>query len=98
MGTAMVRGSLLKVLKSSGVGSLLLAAVSLLLLVYGVLYHNPLLTRRVTYDYFVWVSTLLTLVAIYWEFKRLWDKPLYSTISLLIFGGTFIVVGRVLSI
>ena len=98
MGTATVRGSLLKVLKSSGVGSLLLAAVSLLLLVYGVLYHNPLLTRRVTYDYFVWVSTLLTLVAIYWEFKRLWDKPLYSTISLLIFGGTFIVVGRVLSI
>lgn len=98
MGTATVGGPLLRALRSSGVGSLLLAAVSLLLMVYGSLHHNPLLTRRVTYDYFVWASALLTLVAVYWELRRLRDRPLYSTALLLVLGGTFTALGRVLSL
>jgi hypothetical protein len=56
------------------------------------------LTRKVTYDYFVWASTILTLVSFYNELRRLRDKPLYSTILLLLAGGVFVVEGRLMSI
>jgi hypothetical protein len=81
-----------------GLFNALLSVLSLLLMVTGLLRYNPLLTGRVTYDYFVWASTILSLISVYGELRRLRDKPLYSTIIPLVVGGVFVVVGRLVSI
>jgi hypothetical protein len=79
-----------------------LAEVSVILIVGGVIRHNPIAVKNLSYDYFVWASTLLTVIAVYRELKRLQGKllhlPLYSTLLLLIVGVVFTVIGRVLSI
>ncbi|ADG90856.1 hypothetical protein Tagg_0583 [Thermosphaera aggregans DSM 11486] len=82
----------------SGLLNVLLSVLSLALITTGLLRYNPLLTRRVTYDYFVWASTILSLTSVYGELRRLRDKPLYSTIMPLVVGGVFVVVGRLVSI
>jgi len=82
----------------SGLFNALLSVLSLVLMVTGLLRYNPLLTGRVTYDYFVWASTILSLISVYGELRRLRDKPLYSTILLLVAGGVFVVEGRLVSI
>jgi len=74
-----------------------IALLALVLMFYGALCHNPLTTGRVTYDYFVWASTILALAAAYRELKRLRDRPLLSTAILLVIGGVFVVEGRLLS-
>lgn len=94
----MSRSRLLRVLKIPGLNSLLVSLASLVLMIYGVIVYNPFLTKRVTYDYFAWTSTILTLLAVYWELKRLYKKPFYSTILLVFIGGLFTVWGRILSI
>jgi len=94
----MSRSRLLRVLKTPGLNSLLVSLASLVLMIYGVIVYNPILTRKVTYDYFAWVSMLLTLLATYWELKRLCRKPFYSTILLVFAGGLFTVWGRILTI
>jgi hypothetical protein len=76
----------------------LLSVLSLVLMITGLLRYNPLLTGKVTYDYFVWASTILSLISVYGELRRLRDKPLYSTILLLVVGGVFVVEGGVVSI
>jgi len=82
----------------SGLFNALLSVLSLVLMITGLLRYNPLLTRRVTYDYFVWTSTILSLISVYGELRRLRDKPLYSTILLLVAGGVLVVEGRLMSI
>lgn len=76
----------------------MLSVLSLVLIITGLLRYNPLLTGRVTYDYFVWASTILSLISVYGELRRLRDKPLYSTIIPLVVGGVFVVAGRLVSI
>ena len=79
-----------------------LAEVSVVFIALSVIRYNPIAVKNIIYDYFVWASTLLTVIAVYRELKRLQDKlphlPLYSTILLLIIGLVFTVIGRVLSI
>jgi hypothetical protein len=82
----------------SGLVNALLSVLSLVLIITGLLRYNPLLTGRVTYDYFVWASTMLSLISVYGELRRLRDKPLHSTIIPLVVGGVFVAAGRLVSI
>jgi hypothetical protein len=82
----------------SSLFNVLLSVLSLVLMITGLLRYNPLLTGKVTYDYFVWASTILSLISVYGELRRLRDKPLYSTILLLVVGGVFVAGGRLVSI
>jgi hypothetical protein len=63
-----------------GVFNALLSVLSPVLMVTGLLRYNPLLTGKATYDYFVWASTVFTLLSVYSELRKLRDKPLYSTV------------------
>ena len=78
-----------------------LAEISVVFIVCGVIRYNPIVVKNVIYDYFVWASTLLTLVAVYRELRRIQSKlqylPLYSTILLLVVGLVIAIIGRVLS-
>jgi hypothetical protein len=76
----------------------LLSVLSLVLMITGLLRYNPLLTGKVTYDYLVWASTILSLISVYGELRRLRNRPLYSTILLLVVGGVFVAEGRLMSI
>jgi len=76
----------------------LLSVLSLVLMITGLLRYNPLLTGKVTYDYLVWASAILSLISVYGELRRLRSRPLYSTILLLVVGGVFVAEGRLMSI
>jgi hypothetical protein len=67
-------------------------------MITGLLRYNPLLTGKVTYDYLVWASAILSLISVYGELRRLRDRPLYSTILLLVVGGVLVAGGRLMSI
>ena len=82
----------------SGVSNLVFSLISLALSLYGMFFHNPILTGRVTYDYLVWASTIGSLIAGYRELRRLRDKPFYSSILVLLAGVVMVVFGRVASI
>jgi hypothetical protein len=78
--------------------TLLFSTSSFLLLVYGILYHNPVFTGRVIYDYILWASTLLSLLAVYRDVREYWDKPALSTSLWSIAGGVLVVLGRIMSL
>jgi len=44
------------------------------------------------------LPTILSLISVYGELRRLRDKPLYSTILPLVIGGVFVAAGRLVSI
>jgi hypothetical protein len=78
--------------------TLLFSTSSSLLLVYGILYHNPVFTGKVIYDYILWASTLLSLLAVYRDVREYWDKPVLSTSLWSIAGGVLVVLGRIMSL
>jgi len=82
----------------SGFYNVVFSSLSLALSLYGIFYHNPILTGRVTYDYLVWASTVISLIIVYRELKGLRGKPFYSSILILLAGATMVVLGRVASI
>ncbi|MGB9816198.1 MAG: hypothetical protein ACPLQS_01210 [Desulfurococcaceae archaeon] len=71
----MNKGLCIKCLMYSSLFNALLSVLSLVLMITGLLRYNPLLTGKVTYDYFVWASTILSLISVYGELRRLRDKP-----------------------
>jgi hypothetical protein len=95
---AMSKGLCIKRLMRFSIFNALLSVFSLVLMATGLLRYNPLLTGKVTYDYFVWASTVFTLLSVYSELRRLRDKPLYSTVLPLVVGGVFVAGGRLMSI
>lgn len=78
--------------------SLILSLISLATMIYALSYYNPVSSYRVTYDYLLWISTILLLYASYLEIKCYTSKPLVSTAFLVLLGGFEVVLGRLLSL
>lgn len=77
--------------------SVICSFLALAIIIYGIVYYNPIKTNTITYDYFVWISTALAVYSFYIDLKDFSNKPVYSTMFLGVMGILIVVLGRTLS-
>jgi len=77
---------------------IIMALAALLMMIAGVKFFNPITTSRVMYDYMLWASSILAILAASADLWVYRDKGIVSTLFFEILGLFLVVYGRLCSL